>query len=84
MLTSRLAARGARSDTYSADICSLRLLAHFQSEHPRLDCLPAREGEWRVPSSRLAFRFGGSYPMKALHPGGERTDEALSSSSAQA
>jgi hypothetical protein len=82
--SSRLAALGARSDTYSADICSLRLLAHFQSEHPRLDCLPAGKGEWMAPSSRLAFRFGGSHPMEALHPGGERALEALSSSTAQA
>lgn len=67
MRFSRLAARGARSDTCSADICSLRLLAHFQSEHPRLDCLLAREE--RVNGSK--FTLG--HPLRWISPDDQRS-----------
>jgi len=37
----------------STDICSLRLLAHFQSEHPRLDPLSARKERMNAASFTL-------------------------------
>jgi len=59
----------------STDICSLRLLAHYQSEHPRLDSLSTLASGWTPPVSRWGIRFGGSPSTPSLRPGGSARRE---------